>query len=214
MESYSECGQDLFVINLLDIKNGKFLDLGCNLPIKINNTYLLELNGWDGVSVDILDYSNEWQSRKSKFINEDCFKIDFNNFLPKYYNEKIIDYLSLDMEKVGERYTLLEKLLMTDYTFKIITIEHDSYLGDNYELNEKIPQREILNRYGYKLICSDVSQEKNPDLYYEDWWVNEKYFDEKNIKSWVSDKLSCDKIFNKNNIKYVVNNETKQCKQW
>ena len=50
------------------------------------------------------------------------------------------------MEKVGERYTLLEKLLMTDYTFKIITIEHDSYLGDNYELNEKIPQREILNR--------------------------------------------------------------------
>lgn len=214
MESYSECGQDLFVINLLDIKNGKFLDLGCNLPIKINNTYLLELNGWDGVSVDILDYSNEWQSRKSKFINEDCFKIDFNNFLPKYYNEKIIDYLSLDMEKVGERYTLLEKLLMTDYTFKIITIEHDSYLGDNYELNEKIPQREILNRYGYKLICSDVSQEKNPDLYYEDWWVNEKYFDEKNIKSWVSDKLSCDKIFNKNNIKYVVNDETKQCKQW
>ena len=118
------------------------------------------------------------------------------------------------MEKVGERYTLLEKLLMTDYTFKIITIEHDSYLGDNYELNEKIPQREILNRYGYKLICSDVSQEKNPDLYYEDWWVNEKYFDEKNIKSWVSDKLSCDKIFNKNNIKYVVNDETKQCKQW
>ena len=214
MESYSECGQDLFVINLLDIKNGKFLDLGCNLPIKINNTYLLELNGWDGVSVDILDYSNEWQSRKSKFINEDCFKIDFNNFLPKYYNEKIIDYLSLDMEKVGERYTLLEKLLMTDYTFKIITIEHDSYLGDNYELNEKIPQREILNRYGYKLICTDVSQEKNPDLYYEDWWVNEKYFDEKNIKSWVSDKLSCDKIFNKNNIKYVVNDETKQCKQW
>jgi hypothetical protein len=214
MESYSECGQDLFVINLLDIKNGKFLDLGCNLPIKINNTYLLELNGWDGVSVDILDYSNEWQSRKSKFINEDCFKIDFNNFLPKYYNEKIIDYLSLDMEKVGERYTLLEKLLMTDYTFKIITIEHDSYLGDNYELNEKIPQREILNRYGYKLICSDVSQEKNPDLYYEDWWVNEKYFDEKNIKSWVSDKLSCDKIFNKNNIKYVVNDETKQWKQW
>lgn len=214
MESYSECGQDLFVINLLNIKNGKFLDLGCNLPIKINNTYLLELNGWDGVSVDIIDYSNEWGSRKSKFINEDCFKIDFNDFLPKFYDEKTIDYLSLDMEKVGERYTLLEKLLMTDYTFKIITIEHDSYLGDKYELNEKIPQREILKRYGYKLICSDVSQEKNPELYYEDWWVNEKYFDEKSIKSWVSDKLSCNKIFNKNNIKYVVNDETKQWKQW
>jgi len=214
MESYSECGQDLFVMSLLNIKNGKFLDLGCNLPIKINNTYLLELNGWDGVSVDILDYSKEWESRKSKFINEDCFNIDFNNFLSKFYNEKTIDYLSLDMEKVGERYKLLEKILMTDYEFKIITIEHDSYLGDKYELNEKVPQREILKRHGYKLICSDVSQEKNPNLYYEDWWVNEKYFDEKSIKSWVSDKLSCDKIFNKNNIKYIVNDETRQWKEW
>jgi hypothetical protein len=214
MESYSECGQDLFVMSLLNIKNGKFLDLGCNLPIKINNTYLLELNGWDGVSVDILDYSKEWETRKSKFINEDCFNIDFNDFLPKFYNEKTIDYLSLDMEEVGERYKLLEKILMTGYDFKIITIEHDSYLGDKYELNEKIPQREILERYGYKLICSDVSQEKNPDLYYEDWWVNEKYFNNKSIKSWISDKLSCDKIFNKNDIKYIVNDETRQWKKW
>jgi hypothetical protein len=209
MESYSQCGQDLFVINLLNINNGKFLDLGCYLPRKINNTYLLELNGWDGISIDIIDYSNEWKNRKSKFINEDCFNLDFNDFLPKFYNEKIIDYLSLDMEKVGERYTLLEKILMTSYSFKIITIEHDSYLGGEYVTNEKLPQREILNKYGYKLICSDVSQEKHPELYYEDWWVNEKYFNEEQINSWISDKLSCDKIFNKNNIQYIVNDESK-----
>jgi hypothetical protein len=214
MESYSECGQDLFVINLLNIKNGKFLDLGCNLPIKINNTYLLELNGWDGVSVDILDFSNDWKSRKSKFINEDCFKLNFNEFFPKFYNEKTIDYLSLDMEIVGERYKILEKILLTDYDFKIITIEHDSYLGGDYELNEKIPQRKILEKHGYKLVCSDVSQKQNPNLYYEDWWVNEKYFDEKDIKSWISDKLSCDKIFDKNNIQYVINDETRKYKNW
>lgn len=214
MESYSECGQDLFVINLLNKKNGTFLDLGCNLPIKINNTYLLELNEWDGVSVDIIDFSNEWISRKSKFIKEDCFNIDFSSFLPLHYSEKTIDYLSLDMEKVGERYKILEKILMTNYEFKIITMEHDSYLGPEYELNEKIPQREILRKYGYKLICSDVSQEKNPDLYYEDWWINEKYFDKEIIKSWISDKLSCDKIFNKNNIQYTINDETKKWKEW
>ena len=28
MESYSQCGQDLFVINILKNKVGKFLDLG------------------------------------------------------------------------------------------------------------------------------------------------------------------------------------------
>jgi hypothetical protein len=214
MESYSECGQDLFVLNLLDIKNGKFLDLGCNLPITINNTYLLELNGWDGISVDIIDYSKEWESRKSKFINRDCFDIDFKSFLPSFYDEKIIDYLSLDMEKVGERYKILEKILDSGYLFKIITIEHDSYLGPEFELNEKVPQREILKNYGYKLICSDVSQKQNPNLYYEDWWVNEKFFDEKILDSWISDKLSCDKIFDKNNIQYIINDETRKWKQW
>ena len=42
MESYSQCGQDFFVFNILKQKTGTFLDLGCYLPIKINNTFLLE----------------------------------------------------------------------------------------------------------------------------------------------------------------------------
>lgn len=209
MESYSQCGQDLFVINLLNTNQGKFLDLGCYLPKKINNTFLLETKGWSGVSVDIIDYSEEWKCRNSPFINEDCFNIDFNSFLPKYYNTNIIDYLSLDMEKVGERYKLLEKILKSNYEFKIITIEHDSYLGNEYEINEKLPQREILKNNGYFLLCGDVSQEKHPTLFYEDWWVNEKYFDVNQLMSWYSDKLSCNKIFNKNNVDYIVNEESK-----
>ena len=68
MESYSQCGQDLFVINLLNKDNGTFLDLGCYLPKKINNTYLLETKGWKGVSIDIIDYSNEWNCRTNPFL--------------------------------------------------------------------------------------------------------------------------------------------------
>ena len=86
MESYSQCGQDFFVFNILKQKTGTFLDLGCYLPIKINNTFLLEKNGWEGVSIDIIDYSNEWKVRKTPFISEDCFNIDYQTFLPNYYN--------------------------------------------------------------------------------------------------------------------------------
>ena len=89
MESYSQCGQDFFVFNILKQKTGTFLDLGCYLPIKINNTFLLEKNGWEGVSIDIIDYSNEWKVRKTPFISEDCFNIDYQAFLPNYYNTKI-----------------------------------------------------------------------------------------------------------------------------
>jgi hypothetical protein len=212
--SQSQSGQDLFVLKLIKNKKPYFVDIGCWKPIEINNTFLLENNGWSGVSIDILDLTSEWSIIKTNFVKANALELDYTTLFNENNLPKIIDYLTIDIEGDGHRFLTLKKVLESDRDFKIITIEHDSYLGDNYELNEKIPQREILKKYGYKLICSDVSQEKNPDLYYEDWWVNEKYFDEKNIKSWASDKLSCDKIFNKNNIKYTVNDETRQWKKW
>lgn len=208
MESYSQCGQDFFVFNILKQKSGTFLDLGCYLPIKINNTFLLEKNGWKGISVDIINYSNEWLVRDTPFINEDCFNINYETFLPKYYDNKIIDYLSLDMEIVGERYKLLKKILETDYKFKVITIEHDSYLGQDYIDNERTPQREILTKSGYILICSDVSQKDYPLSFYEDWWVNEEFFSNEELERWKSNKISCDKIFEKNGINYIINQES------
>lgn len=204
MESYSQCGQDLFVISLIKDK-GSFLDLGCYLPKKINNTYLLEMNGWTGLSIDINDYSNEWQVRKTPFIRQDCFSIDYKYLLPEYFSHKTIDYLSLDMEILGERYKLLETVLNTGYEFKIITIEHDSYLGEKFINNEKIPQRDLLNKFGYKLIFSDVSQQKHPHLNYEDWWINPKYFEVEQLEGWYSELLSCDQIFNKKDIPYIIN---------
>lgn len=209
MESYSQCGQDIFVFNILNKHNGTFLDLGCYLPKKINNTYLLELNGWSGVSVDIIDYHKEWEERSNKFIQQDCLNSDLNHLLEVNYNNNVIDYLSLDMEILGDRFKLLEKILKTNYEFKVITIEHDSYINDDYVTFEKIPQRKLLQQNGFILVCGDVSQKDHPTLFYEDWWVNSKYFNENDIKNWFSDKLSCDKIFNKLNINYEVNEISK-----
>jgi hypothetical protein len=104
MESYSQCGQDIFVYNILKKDNGTFLDLGCYLPKNINNTYLLELNGWTGISLDIIDYNEEWKERKNKFIQQDCMNTDLTNLLDTHYNNKVIDYLSLDMEVLGDRF--------------------------------------------------------------------------------------------------------------
>ena len=209
MESYSQCGQDLFVLNLLKINNGTFLDLGCYLPKNISNTYLLELNGWSGISLDIVDYSEEWKERKNKFIQQDALNVDLNKLLNLHYENKVIDYLSLDMEILGDRFKLLSKVLDTDYKFKIITIEHDSHISDEYVVKEKIPQRELLKNNGYILVCGDVSQKEHPTLYYEDWWVNEKYFIKEDLTKWMSDKLSCDKIFEKLNIDYKINEISK-----
>jgi len=70
-KSYSFNNVDLVIDYLLkDIKNGIYLDVGCNHPIKYNNTYLLYKRGWSGINID-LDNSS---------IKE------FNKFRKKDYN--------------------------------------------------------------------------------------------------------------------------------
>ncbi len=51
--SYSISNVDL-IIDRIFSKNrkGVYIDLGCNHPIKYNNTYLLHKRGWEGINID------------------------------------------------------------------------------------------------------------------------------------------------------------------
>ena len=52
--SYSFNSVDLIIDYLLkDIKNGIYVDVGCNHPIKYNNTYILHKRGWSGINIDL-----------------------------------------------------------------------------------------------------------------------------------------------------------------
>jgi len=53
-KSYSISNVDLIIDRLLsNIKNGIYIDVGCNHPIKYNNTYLLYKKGWSGINIDL-----------------------------------------------------------------------------------------------------------------------------------------------------------------
>lgn len=163
--SLSQVGQDLFALSMFpeDYK-GTFLDVGCNLPDKINNTLLLEQKGWDGFSLDIVDYSEQWKSRKSKFICANALSYSYKE-LPK-----TIDYLSLDVEGTGIRFQALKRLIDLGFDFKVITIEHDAYRG--FDKQERQPQRQLLQQRGYQLVFPDVHHN---GCAFEDWWINPKY---------------------------------------
>lgn len=51
---YSQFGQDLFVLKNIpkDDRQKVFADIGGNHPVRGNNTYLLELNGWRGIAIE------------------------------------------------------------------------------------------------------------------------------------------------------------------
>ena len=75
-KSYSISNVDLVVDRMFaNIDKGIYVDVGCNHPIKFNNTYLLYRRGWRGINIDF----------DSKSIKE------FKKYRPKDYSvEKIV----------------------------------------------------------------------------------------------------------------------------
>ena len=51
---YSFSGVDVIIKNIFrDVNNGFYIDVGCQHPIKNNNTYLLHKKGWKGINIDL-----------------------------------------------------------------------------------------------------------------------------------------------------------------
>lgn len=173
MKTYSQCKQDLFVIEKTkQLRNGIFVDIAAGHPTNINNTYLLESEyNWDGISIEINSaFNKNWESRKTKYLNKDAFDIDykkeFDLILDKHnLKNKKMNYLSLDLEPPRLTNELLHFLPLQEYKFDIITYEHDLYrVGDKH----KIDAKNYLESLGYELAVENVSNENLP---YEDWYI-------------------------------------------
>ena len=56
--SYSQDGEDLVIKNIFkNVQSGVYIDVGCYHPIEISNTALLYDKGWNGINIDISEYS-------------------------------------------------------------------------------------------------------------------------------------------------------------
>lgn len=120
--NYSQSGQDLFVLMCLNgKKNGTFLDLGCNHPTSINNTYLLESKfNWKGISVDIEEsLVSLFTQRKTKAFVKDATTINFEEVM-SHYDSNHIDYLSLDLEPSDITLKALKNIPFDKVEFSVI----------------------------------------------------------------------------------------------
>lgn len=181
----SDAKQDEFVANILNFKkNGIYVDIGSCGSKESNNSYYFdsELN-WKGICVEIeKSYEPSYTSRKNcNLILGDATQVDYKKIFKEQNFLKEIDYLSLDVDTLS--LSVLKILPFDEYDFKVITIEHDSYLyGDTY----KKPQRDFLKNNDYIVLCSDVYVEQagyyGKQYSFEDWYIHKKYFDSEFLK--------------------------------
>ena len=179
MNFLGQSKQDEFVIKMLNYKkNGYFLEIGSNHPININNSYILEKEyGWNGLMVE---YDKKYESlygihRSSHYIIQDATTINYEDLFVKYNFPNKMDYLQIDLE-VSNNSTLntlqlLNNTIMQNYTFNIVTFEHDIYSGNYF--NTQAISRQILKDRGYVLAFPNVSvfwmESYKP---FEDWYVH------------------------------------------
>lgn len=175
MQYNGQVGQDKFVLSVLkNKKNGYFVEIGSNDPIKINNTYIMEKEfGWKGIMVE---YDKQWVSAyqlhrpNSIYCFNDATKIDYTTLFKNNNVPKNMDYLQIDLD-VCNRSTLdtlelFDKTIFDNYKFATVTFEHDIYDGDRF--NTRQASRDIFAKRGYVLVFQDVRNGPSP---FEDWYV-------------------------------------------
>jgi len=186
---YSDAKQDQFAANILKFKrDGYCVDIGSCHSVISNNTYYFQGLDWTSISVEIEQGYNESYSTRTNgvHLNKNALEVNYKETFEEYEFPKSIDYLSLDVDTVS--LDVLKILPLDEYRFKVITIEHDGYLyGDKY----REQQRNLLNSYGYLLLCSNVYVEQSgyegKECPFEDWWIDPSEFDSDMIE-----KIKCD----------------------
>jgi len=171
-KSYSISNVDLIIDRIfLNKKKGIYIDVGCNHPIKYNNTYLLYKRGWSGINID-LDKSSikEFKKfRKNDYNVETIVSGDGKIKNIYFYHDRsaintvskeLINYRKSKTKKIKKKSKTLNEIIENS-PFNKKKINLISIDVENYEY-------EVLKNFNFKkykvdLIvaeCLDLSQKK------------------------------------------------------
>jgi hypothetical protein len=126
--SYSFSGVDLIINNIFrNNQKGFYVDVGCQHPIKNNNTYMLYKKGWHGVNIDLdKDNIDLFNIARPNDLNVDIAVSDKQKevdlfFYHKYYpNIIIVEFLDLSANKLEIKNLNIEIVIKSElYKFLI-----------------------------------------------------------------------------------------------
>ena len=112
-KSYSLSNVDLIIDYLFkNINKGVYIDLGCNHPIKFNNTYLLYKRGWSGINIDSdFESIKLFNKFRSKDFNVRNIVSDDEGVKKLYYYHKRSALNTLSKDLVDSRTSKPSKII-------------------------------------------------------------------------------------------------------
>jgi hypothetical protein len=167
-KSYSISAVDLVIDRIFrNKKKGVYIDIGCNHPIKYNNTYLLHKRGWNGINVDLDKKSiQEFNRLRENDTNIQALISDKAEIMDVYfYHERsAINTVSKNLANYRKKkYKLIKKASITlnsiikNSNYKKKKIDFLSIDVENHEFN-------VLKNFNFKKYKIDIIVCENTDL--------------------------------------------------
>ena len=127
--SYSISFVDLVINRIFSkINKGIYIDLGCNHPIKFNNTYLLYKKGWTGINIDSDEKSiKEFNKFRNKDTNINAIVSSKNKSIKYYYYHDRSALNTVDKFLVRTRKKKPKKVLIKKTTTLNQIIQNSPY---------------------------------------------------------------------------------------
>ena len=169
-KSYSMDGEDVVISNYFNNKEkGFYIDIGCYHPIHRNNTFLLFKKGWQGINVDIHDFSIElFNYARPKDLNYNFAVSNKSEKIKMFFQKELSQLSTIDQnqakkafqgtikEKEIQAYTLNEILNFSKLNNKKI----DLLDIDVEAVDLKVLQGLSFEKFKPELICIEI-HEKN-----------------------------------------------------
>ena len=166
-------GEDIEIVKYFDNKkNGFYVDVGSYHPIERNNTMLLYNKGWEGINIDISDFSIKlFDQLRSRDINLNLAVSKNEGEIEMYFQKKLSQLSTIKKEQIKKSFQGEVKIK------KIISKTLTSILDETKFANKKIDFLDIdvegadmdvlesldFEKYSPKLICIEVIKENNED---------------------------------------------------
>ena len=162
-KSYAHSEEDLFILKKFKNKKGFYVDVGCHHPTRLNNCHLLYKNGWNGINIDISEFSIRlFNIVRRKDININL-AVSLKQKKVRFYYDKLMSlYISLNKRKELNRFreiksdTLTSIIDKTKYLNKKIDFLSIDAEGKDFEVLKSLN----FKKYDPKYICIEVYSDK------------------------------------------------------
>ena len=172
--SYSISGVDLIIDRMFSkVKKGIYIDLGCNHPIKHNNTYILHKRGWEGINIDADKKSiKEFNNLRKNDYNISALVSSKKNKIKYYFYHERSALNTVDAKLVKKRKAKPKKIIVRETITLNDIIENSPYKKSKLNLlsiDIENHEYEALKNFKFKkynidCIVIEILNTSNPEI--------------------------------------------------